>query len=160
MAQMLWDQTDANGHVRHITADTYPNTPPKKLLLQMAFGDHQVANVSAEVAARTLGAYIRQPAVAADKVVPDVEPFFGIPAIPSFPFDGSAITVWDSGNPAPPVGNVPPRGPSPEDPAFQDLSECAVNHEGDQSLTKVLNAKNGKRIFGRMDCLESRCLCH
>jgi hypothetical protein len=63
VAQIMWDQTDPNGHVRHVTADTYPNTPPKKLLYHVAFGDHQVAPVTAEVAARSNGALIHQPAL-------------------------------------------------------------------------------------------------
>ena len=42
-ADPLWDQTDPSGHVRHTTSDPYPNTPPKKILYQVAFGDHQVA---------------------------------------------------------------------------------------------------------------------
>ena len=47
--------------MRHTTADTYPNTPPKKILYQVAFGDHQVAPVTVEVAARSNGAYIHTP---------------------------------------------------------------------------------------------------
>ena len=64
LLQMLWDRAEANGQANHVTADTYANTPPKNVLLHVAFGDHQVANVSAEVEARTLGARIHQPALA------------------------------------------------------------------------------------------------
>ena len=35
-------------------------------------------------------------------------PFYGIPAISSFPFGGSALVVWDSGSPPPPTTNTPP----------------------------------------------------
>ncbi len=125
IAQTMWDQTDPNGHVGHVTTAPYPGTPPKKLLYQVAFGDHQVANVTVEVAARTNGAHIHQPALDPAKAVPDVQPFFDIPAIPAYPFDGSAVVIWDSGNPAPPVENIPPPPVDPGDPAFLDLGLCA-----------------------------------
>ena len=38
----------------------------------------------------------------------DVNPYFGIPAIPTDPFDGSALIVWDSGADTPPTTNTPP----------------------------------------------------
>jgi len=38
--------------------------------------------------------------------------------------------VWDSGNPAPPTDNVPPRLSS-TDPEWADLLPCAVNGGGD-----------------------------
>jgi hypothetical protein len=123
-AQIMWDQTDPNGHVNHVTADTYPNTPPKKLLYHVAYGDHQVAPVTVEVAARSNGAFIHQPALLLTNVVPEVTPYYGIPAIPSYPFDGSAVIIWDSGNPAPPVGNTPPAVIEPSDPEWADLMDC------------------------------------
>ena len=96
LIQMLWDRSDPNGYAHHITSDPLPNTPAHKVLLHLAFGDHQVANVATEVEARTLGLYIHQPALAGGRHS-DVNPYFGIPAIPSDPFDGSALIVWDSG---------------------------------------------------------------
>ena len=61
---MLWDRSDPNGYAHHMTTDPLPNTPPHKVLLHLAFGDHQVANVATEVEARTIGASIHQPAIA------------------------------------------------------------------------------------------------
>jgi len=107
LIQMLWDRSDPNGYAHHITSDPLPGTPPHKILLHEAFGDHQVANVATEVEARTIGASIHQPALAPGRHT-DVHPYFGIPAIPSYPFDGSALVVWDSGSPAPPITNTPP----------------------------------------------------
>ena len=43
---MLWDRGEADGYAQHMTRDPYPNTPPHKVLLHVAFGDHQVANVA------------------------------------------------------------------------------------------------------------------
>jgi hypothetical protein len=118
LIQMLWDRVETNGHAGHLTSDPYPGTPPKKILLHVAFGDHQVANVTAEVEARTIGARIHQPALLPgrhhDEQIPD-DPdnraYFGIEPLPDGPYDGSAIIVWDSGTPTPPTGIVPPRPP-------------------------------------------------
>ena len=38
--------------------------PRLKLLMQPAFGDHQVANVATETEARTIGAAVHEPALA------------------------------------------------------------------------------------------------
>ncbi len=110
LIQMLWDRGEANGYAHHMTDDPYPGTPPHRVLLHEAFGDHQVANVTTEVEARTIGAYLVSPALAPGRHS-DVDPFYGIPIVPSYPFDGSALVVWDSGNPHPPIANVPPRPP-------------------------------------------------
>ena len=56
LIQILWDRGEANGYAHHMTDDPLPNTPPHTVLLHPAFGDHQVANVTAEVEARTIGA--------------------------------------------------------------------------------------------------------
>jgi hypothetical protein len=106
--QMLWDRGENNAYAHHLTRDPYPGTPRKKILLFEAFGDFQVANVSTEVLARTIGAKVRQPALAPGRSSA-VEPFWDIEAVPEFPFDGSALVVWDYGTPAPPVENLPPR---------------------------------------------------
>lgn len=131
VAQIIWDQTDPSGHVRHTTSDTYADTPPKKLLYQVAFGDHQVAPVTAEIAARSNGAAIHTPVLHPGLVVPEVDPYFDIPAIPSYPYDGSAIVIWDSGNPAPPIGSTPPVEILPTDPGYDELSQCAKDHGSD-----------------------------
>jgi len=107
LIQMLWDRSDPNGYAHHMTDDPLPNTPPHKVLLHLAFGDHQVANVATEIEARTIGASIHQPAIAAGRHS-DVVPYYGIPAIPAYPFDGSALIVWDSGALTPPTTNTPP----------------------------------------------------
>ena len=51
--QGLWDRAENDGYAQHLTSDPYPGIPAKDLLLIEAFGDHQVANVSTEVLART-----------------------------------------------------------------------------------------------------------
>lgn len=108
MMEMLWDRGENAGWAQHITSDTYDGATAKNVLLLEAFGDHQVANVSTEKLARTLGVPIRTPALA-DGRSTATEPFFGIDAIPELPYAGSGLIVWDFGTPAPPTANIPPR---------------------------------------------------
>jgi hypothetical protein len=108
LIQNLWDRGEANGYAHHMTGDPLPNTPPHEVLLHEAFGDHQVANVTTEVEARTIGAALRTPGLDPGRHS-DVNPFYGIPPIGAYPYDGSALVVWDSGSPTPPANNTPPR---------------------------------------------------
>ena len=96
LIQMQWDRAEANGYAHHMTDDPYPNTPPHEVILDMAYGDHQVTNWATEVEARTIGARIRQPALYPGRSN-SVQPYFGIPAIESYPFAGSALIVADVG---------------------------------------------------------------
>ena len=114
MIQILWDRGEANGYAWHMTRDPYPDTPRHTVLLHEAFGDHQVANVATEVEARVIGARLRTPALDPGRSR-DRRPFFRIPRIPSLPWSGNALVVFDIGpqrgdlgTPPPPVGNVPP----------------------------------------------------
>jgi hypothetical protein len=98
LMQMLWDRGEADGYAWHMTGDPYPNTPKHEVLMSLGFGDHQVSNWAAAVEARTMGAYLRTPALDSFRDPSTGYQYFGeIPAIPSYPFNGSAITVWDSG---------------------------------------------------------------
>ncbi|MEX2193968.1 MAG: hypothetical protein WD844_01665 [Thermoleophilaceae bacterium] len=109
LIQMLWDRAEANGYAHHMTDDPLPNTPEHRVLMHVAFGDHQVADVSAEVEARTIGArMLHKPMLDAGRHS-SVDPFYAIEAIPAFPYGGSALVVWDSGTPTPPTTNTPPR---------------------------------------------------
>ncbi len=115
MVQMLWDRGEPNGYAQHMTGDPYPNTPAHTVLLHMAFGDHQVADVATEVEARTIGARLRTPAVDPGRHT-DRVPYFGIEPIRRYPYEGSALVVWDTGplrgtegTAPPPITNTPPR---------------------------------------------------
>ena len=46
MIQMLWDSGETSGYVQHLTDRVYDLTPPKEVLMTVAFGDHQVANIT------------------------------------------------------------------------------------------------------------------
>jgi hypothetical protein len=107
LIQMLWDRAEANGYALHMTDDPLPGTPAHQVLMHVAFGDHQVADVAAEIEARTIGARIHQPALSPGRHT-SVNPYWGIPALPAAPWAGSAVVIWDSGNPPAPLTNTPP----------------------------------------------------
>lgn len=129
LMQILWDRADPNGYAHHMTSDPLPNTPSHKVLLHVGLGDHQVADVTAQVEARTIGARVHQSALEpqrprfSDRPYPDAGPdrsFFGLAAIPAGGHDGSGLVFWDIGplrteegeelgTPPPPATNVPPR---------------------------------------------------
>ena len=120
LIQMLWDRGEADGYANHMTTHPLPGTPKHTVLMQIAFGDHQVSNFTAEAEARTIGAKLRAPALDAGRTNL-ANPFFGIAKIGSYPYSGSALTVWDSGagrvQPEP-IGNVPPpKGTDPHEDA-------------------------------------------
>ena len=83
--QMLWDRGEANGYAHHMTTDPLPNTPPHEVLLHVAFGDHQVANVTAEVEARTIGAVDRTPTRSTRAAIAGRRPALGHPAVDFLP---------------------------------------------------------------------------
>jgi hypothetical protein len=110
LIQILWDRGESNGYAQHMIHDPYPNTPNHKVFLIEAFGDHQVANIGTETEARTIGADVRTPTIAPGRSN-DLVPFWGIPAVPTNPFDGSVLELWDFGTPAPPTASIPPESP-------------------------------------------------
>lgn len=107
LVQMLWDRGEGAGYVQHITSDPYAGTPAKDVLLHVAFGDWQVTELSAFVAARAMGVTIHRP-VTADGRSAEKEPGWGLEST-AYPSDGSAIVVWDSGSDPIPFENTPPR---------------------------------------------------
>jgi hypothetical protein len=128
VVQMLWDRSEANGYAEHITDNPYPNTPRHQVLYEVAFGDHQVANVTADVAARTTGARILLPGLFAGRS-PDKVPFWGITPISFLPWNGSAIVYWDSLNPAPPLGNIAPSEPAYGNDPHEYPRRSALNQQ-------------------------------
>ena len=109
LMQMLWDRGEGGGYAQHLTAAPLPGATAKPVLLDVAYGDHQVSELSAMVEARTIGAKIHTPIEAAGRSQ-EVTPGWGLEPIPSYPYTGSAIIVWDSGADPIPVTNTPPGG--------------------------------------------------
>lgn len=115
LIQTLWDRADPNGYATHMTSAAagglLPDTPDHQALMQVAWGDHQVTDVTAEDEARTIGAGAISPAVQASRLCGTNDPggpycyqagapLWGLPAITGFPSGGSAIAFFDAG----PVG--------------------------------------------------------
>ena len=140
VTQMLWDRGEGAGYVQHLTNDAYPGTEAKTVLLHVAFGDHQVSELSALIEARAIGATIHQP-VATDGRWQETEPGWGLePTV--YPSKGSAIVIWDSGMEPIPFDNVAPRDgdDSHEDPrADADVREQKASFLFDDTLIDVCN---------------------
>jgi hypothetical protein len=104
LMQMLWDRAEADGYAQHMTTDPLPDTPAHQVLMDLAFGDHQVSNIAAEVEGRTIGARMRLPALAPG-LHWSVDPSFGFK-----PAGTSYVVYWNSldhHDATPPITNVP-----------------------------------------------------
>jgi hypothetical protein len=100
LMQLLWDRGEANGYAQHMTDDPLPDTPEHHVLLQLAYGDHQVSNLAAETEARTIGAQVHTPELDSGRHwESSLEPHFGLTEIGSYPFSGPAAMVYYDGGP-------------------------------------------------------------
>ena len=121
LIQLLWDRGEANGYAQHITdRPAAGHARRTRCCMHVAFGDHQVADITAEVD----GAHDRRADPPARCSTPGRSPCDPLPAaaasIRHFPFDGSAIVMWDAGTPPPPITNTPNRaGEDPHGDAAQ-----------------------------------------
>lgn len=146
--QMLWDRGETNGYANHVTRDPLPRTPVKKVLLLGAVGDHQVSEYSLQIQARTMAVNGHVPLAAPDRTINE-DKGWGIEPVPSYPWDGSAYFLFDTGAVLSPLGNVPPReGHDPHDdtpriPAAQDLKSAFLRPDG-----VVLDVCNGAPYVG------------
>ena len=127
LMQLLWDRGEPDGYAERMTSDPLPDTPAHQVLLDVAFGDHQVSDYQAAVEARTIGASGHRPVVYKGRW-PKMNLLWGLPRLKGYPFTGSAMYVWDGGpireSPSgsgkfvgtepPPLTNLPNR--SGEDP--------------------------------------------
>jgi hypothetical protein len=144
MIQLLWDRGEADGYAANLVAGhELSDTPPHKVLLQLAVGDHQVSNVAAEVEARTIGATLYSPAVNAGRHW-DVDPFVGITQAAPPITSGNTAVYYDGGPPSwtgplgqgslvEPALNVPPRpqwGYGGDAHYYPWQSEDGWDHEG------------------------------
>jgi hypothetical protein len=100
MIQMMWDRGEPNGYANHMTSDPLPGTPAHHVLIEMAYADHQVANVATEVEARTIGAPLRYPTLDPGRTPGFVDFFPQIPHLGDLSgpaADGNGMFVWDIG---------------------------------------------------------------
>ncbi|HEX3801375.1 MAG TPA: hypothetical protein VHV75_00900 [Solirubrobacteraceae bacterium] len=124
----LWDQADPVSYVEGLGAHPFADTPSHSVLMQIAYGDHQVSMYSAAAEARSIDASAYEPGgIPASALTPgggrnaNDNLFYGLKPVPlNGSYTGSAIEVWDSGpghTQNPPVGNL---APPINDPANQD----------------------------------------
>ena len=153
--QMLWDRAETNGYAQHMTSHPYPRTQRHQVALDVAFGDHQVTTVAAEVEARTIGASVKMPALAAGRH-PDEQPFYGLGAAKPLPSSNSMLLYFDAGTLPPPKANIPPTESAEYRKVCGSLSKgeqaadarCADSHE-DPRRTAAANRQ--KDAFFRPD---------
>jgi hypothetical protein len=114
LMQMLWDRGEPDGYASRMTSNPLPDTPAHQVLLDIAFGDHQVTDYQADVEARTIGAAAHRPVLFSGRW-PNTEVLWNAPTIGHYPYTGSAAYYWDSGpvrpnpaNPSATIGTEPP----------------------------------------------------
>lgn len=104
--QQLWNQTDPVTYLRHITAEPFEGNDPHYALFTPAKGDHQVAPLTNEIAARSDIGIKLMANYGRDVALVDEQ---------AYPYTGSGVVLYDFGNPWPAPGNHPPQD-SMEDP--------------------------------------------
>lgn len=108
LAQMFWDRFETDGYAQHLLNDEYEGTPKHQVLMHVAVGDHQVSTYAADVMARTIGAKRVKQELQPGRSN-DVTPLWGILET-TLPSKDSVYLYVDSGQPLPPLGNIPPTG--------------------------------------------------
>jgi hypothetical protein len=114
LIQMLWDRGEPNGYAHRMTSNPLPDTPPHQVVMNVAFGDHQVTDYQADVEARTIGAQAHLPVLFKGRW-PNTDVLWNVPRIRRYPYTGSAVYYWDIGpvredpaNPGKLIGVPPP----------------------------------------------------
>ncbi len=116
LAQLLWDRGENEGYAEHLTSDPYPGIPAKQIFIIENYGDHQVANVSAEMLARTIGAQNHQPAFnpsffgGTPRTNVPVVVQWGLSRLDQTKPAKAGIVLWDYGTPTPPTTDLAPNG--------------------------------------------------
>jgi hypothetical protein len=152
LMQQLWDRGDPDGYAQQMTSHPLPDTPSHTVLMQIAYGDHQVSMYSAATEARTIGASAHEPALdLSTNRGRDRNLFFGIPKIGHYPFGGSAIVIWDSGPgrvQPPPLANLAPQDTATNNDPHEDVrsTKAARTQKSDflASSGSVMDVCGGK----------------
>ena len=194
--QTLWDRADPNGYASHMTASAESGLlrdctgkgvvpaasqsaacpagiPDHHVLMQIAWGDHQVANVTAFDEARTIGAEAVGGPASVDTLgggeallssrlcnndstgkattndpvdgsycYAADSPLWGLTTISSYPYDGSAIVIFDGG----PDG-VTPYGTDPPPPSDVPSPDTASNIDPHEAPRRTCAAQDMKGAF-------------
>ncbi len=154
---MLWDRAEADGYVENLDYNPLPGTPVHQVLLQMAFGDHQVANVSTFAEARTLAAAVHRPTLPpAQSATLGGDPFAGLPSTPntgSYSGPATLYEWYDTAVAAPPAGDlVPTTGPDPHDSVPRAVAAAQ------QQLVTFLDTGSVPDTCGTQPCVTTQPL--
>lgn len=144
LIQLQWDRGESNGYAHHLTDDPLPGTPTHQVLLQSAFGDHQVSNWATAVMARTIGAGVRRPLLDPGRSQ-EVDPWWGLATAKKG--DDAVLSVWDVGPLRTVDGTVKGTPPPPADEVPN--SEGVDPHGPDASEGPVGQAQIGAWLNGR-----------
>jgi hypothetical protein len=157
--QLLWDRGESDGYAHHITAKALPNTPKHNVLMHVAFGDHQVADFTPSIMARTFGAAVRQPALDPGRS-PLANPFFGLRRL-TLPSSGSGLVLWDVGplrtvgaetlgTPPAPLTNTPPfEGVDPHSAPRSEVSARVQKSEFLKIGGRIVEVCGAKPCYAR-----------
>lgn len=140
LMQMLWDRAENNGYLSLLAENS---TGQKDVLLHVALGDYQVTHWSAEIMARTIDAPMHEPTKRLGEH-PDTNAYFGIDTIMSYPHQGSALMVWDSGDVDPETGNG-----NPFPPTVNRGPDVSVGNDPHSSPRSTAAARQQKSEFMR-----------
>ncbi|MHB8671325.1 MAG: hypothetical protein ACYDAD_12375, partial [Acidimicrobiales bacterium] len=153
LLQTIWDRSEADGYAEHMTSDPLRGTPKHRVLLDAAFGDHQVTNYAVEVEAATIGAAAHIPAPPRHWGQPPYGWFDTLSApggggTYNYPYSGSALMEWDSGVSAPPLANLPNRADA--DPHETPRRDPRARHQMDEFLRTgvVIDVCTGSGVAG------------
>lgn len=153
LLQTIWDRSEADGYAEHMTSDPLPGTPQHRVLLDAAFGDHQVTNYAVEVEAATIGAAAHVPAPPRHWGRPPYGWFHTLSAAGgggnfTYPYMGSALMEWDSAVAAPPLANLPNRADA--DPHETPRRDPRARRQMDEFLRTgvVIDVCTGSGIAG------------
>ena len=97
--QMRWDKVEGSGVANSVLSGAATGVPAKQILVQIALGDEQVANIGSYWLARTMGLPVLGPTPATP---------WGLAARNGPLEAGSALVIMDGGAPPPPAANLPP----------------------------------------------------
>ena len=116
LGQLLWDRGENDGYAEHLTSNPYPGIRAKQVFIIENYGDHQVANVSAEMLARTIGAQNHQPAFnpsffgQTPRTNVPVVVQWGLSKLNQTKATKAGLVLWDYGTPTPPTTDLAPNG--------------------------------------------------
>jgi hypothetical protein len=96
MLQLLWDRGEPDGYAARMTTNPLPDTPGHRVLMDIAFGDHQVTDYQADVEARTVGAAAHMPVLFKGRW-PGTNVLWHVPGVHGYPFTGSVAYYLDIG---------------------------------------------------------------